>query len=57
MRLVQSKMAENQNEVAVYRNAPRFVPAGQSTQMIIGATPETDFQIINVAESLYKSLN
>ena len=31
-----------------------FVPAGQSTQMIIGATPETDFQIINVAESLYK---
>ena len=54
MRLVQSKMAENQNEVAVDRNAPRFVPAGQSTQMIIGATPETDFQIINVAESLYK---
>ena len=54
MRLVQSKMAENQNEVAVYRNAPRVVPAGQSTQMIIGATPETDFQIINVAESLYK---
>ena len=54
MRLVQSKMAENQNEVAVYRNAPRFVQAGQSTQMIIGATPETDFQIINVAESLYK---
>lgn len=31
----------------------RFVPAGQSTQMIIGATPETDFQIIKVAESLY----
>ena len=32
----------------------RFVPAGQSTQMIIGATPETDFQIIKVAESLYQ---
>ena len=31
----------------------RFVPAGQSTQMIIGATPENDFQIIKVAESLY----
>ena len=54
MRLVQSKMAENQNEVAVYRNAPRFVPAGQSTQMIIGATPENDLQIISVAESLYQ---
>ena len=32
----------------------RFVPAGQSTQMIIGATPETDYQIINVAEALYQ---
>lgn len=31
----------------------RFVPAGQSTQMIIGATPENDYQIIKVAESLY----
>ena len=45
---------ENKQEVALYRNAPRFVPAGQSTQMIIGATPETDFQIMHVAESLYK---
>ena len=31
----------------------RFVPAGQSTQIIIGATPESDYQIIKVAESLY----
>jgi putative DNA modification/repair radical SAM protein len=31
-----------------------FVPAGQSTQMIIGATPENDYQIITVAESLYQ---
>lgn len=30
-----------------------FVPAGQSTQMIIGATPESDYQIIKVSESLY----
>ena len=54
MRLVQNRMTENQREIAVYRNAPRFVPAGQSTQMIIGATPETDYQIIQVAESLYQ---
>lgn len=53
MRLVQNGMEENRNEVAVYRHTPRFVPAGQSTQMIIGATPETDYQILNVAESLY----
>ena len=46
-------MAENKNELMVYRHAPKFVPAGQSTQMIIGATPETDFQIVSVAQSLY----
>ena len=33
---------------------PRFAPAGQSTQMIVGATPENDFQIMSVAESLYR---
>ena len=54
MRLVQNKMDENKQEIQLYHNAPRFVPAGQSTQMIIGATPETDYQIINVAEALYK---
>lgn len=32
-----------------------FVPAGQSTQMIVGATPETDFQMIRVAEALYQN--
>ena len=40
-------------EVASYHNAPSFVPAGQSTQMIIGATPESDYQIMSVAEGLY----
>nr|WP_288722322.1 putative DNA modification/repair radical SAM protein [uncultured Sellimonas sp.] len=54
MRLVQNKREENKQEIAVYKHAPRFVPAGQSTQMIIGATPESDYQIIHVAESLYQ---
>ncbi len=31
-----------------------FVPAGQSTQMIIGATPESDYQIVHMAEALYQ---
>ena len=35
----------------------RFVPAGQSTQMIIGATPETDYQIVSVAEALYQKFD
>lgn len=34
-----------------------YVPAGQSTQMIIGATPETDYQLVSVAEALYKNYN
>lgn len=54
MRMVQNAAAENRYEVQSYRNAPRFVPAGQSTQMIIGAVPESDYQILHVAESLYK---
>lgn len=54
MRLVQNQMEESRLELMNFRHAPEFVPAGQSTQMIIGATPETDFQILHVAESLYQ---
>ena len=54
MRLVQGKSKENRQELTLYKSAPRFVPAGQSTQMIIGASPETDYQILRVAESLYQ---
>ena len=54
MRLVQEKSKENRQELTLYKSAPRFVPAGQSTQMIIGASPETDYQILRVAESLYQ---
>ncbi|MEI8033600.1 MAG: putative DNA modification/repair radical SAM protein [Chlorobiaceae bacterium] len=39
------------------RRAPRFAPAGQSTQMIIGATPENDFQILRLSQGLYKKMN
>ncbi|MCI9515959.1 MAG: putative DNA modification/repair radical SAM protein [Lachnospiraceae bacterium] len=54
MRQIQNRMEQNRQELMVYRQAPRFVPAGQSTQMIIGATPENDFEIVSVAESLYQ---
>ena len=57
MRMVQDGMMQNKQEIAVYRHAPRFVPAGQSTQMIVGATPESDYQILNVAEALYKNFD
>ena len=54
MRQIQTGISQNRQELAVYRHAPSFVPAGQSTQMIIGATPETDFQILRLSEALYK---
>ena len=54
MRQIQHRITDNKQELMVYREAPRFVPAGQSTQMIIGATPENDFQIMSVAENLYQ---
>lgn len=48
------RVRENAGELVKYRHAPKFAPAGQSTQMIIGATPETDFQILNLTEGLYR---
>ncbi len=54
MRQIQNGINVNKNELVVYRNAPKFVSGGQSTQMIIGATPESDYQIVQVAESLYQ---
>ena len=57
MRQIQNGIQANKNDLVLYRNAPRFVGGGQATQMIIGATPESDWQIINVAESLYEKFD
>lgn len=57
MRQIQNGITTSKNELAVYRKAPRFVPGGQSTQMIIGATNDNDYQIMSVAESLYANFN
>ncbi len=43
MRQIQNGIRENKEELVVYRHAPHFVSGGQSTQMIIGATPENDY--------------
>lgn len=50
---IRDTLTQNKQELAVYRHAPKFAPAGQSTQMIIGATPDTDWQILRLSESLY----
>ena len=57
MRQIKSGIEENKNELVLYRNAPKFVPAGQSTQFIVGATPENDLQMVTVAEALYEKYN
>ncbi len=54
MKQIQVRHMENKEELALYRHAPKFAPAGQSTQMIIGATGESDYQIVAVAEALYQ---
>ena len=53
MALIQQGVLENKEDRKKYRNAPRFVPAGQSTQMIIGATKETDQDILTMSSMLY----
>ena len=51
---IQSGIRENVADLVKYRHAPRFAPAGQSTQMIVGASPESDFQILHLTEALYR---
>jgi len=52
MKFIKDKLHEGK-QLAVYKHAPKFAPAGQSTQMIVGASPETDFSIIKLSEGLY----
>lgn len=54
MSAIRQGIQENSTDLVKYRHAPRFVPGGQSTQMIVGATPDSDLKIINLTESLYK---
>ena len=53
MRQIQSRNIQNKEELVKYRHAPKFAPAGQSTQLIIGATPEDDLHILRLTQGLY----
>ncbi len=57
MRQIQQGITQSKNEIMVYKHAASFVPAGQSTQMIVGATRESDYQVMMVAEGLYKKFD
>ncbi len=54
MAQIATNLQQNKQELALYRKAPRFATAGQSTQMIIGASPENDLQIMRLSAGLYQ---
>ena len=54
MAQIREAILESGQALRLYRGAPRFAPAGQSTQMIIGATPESDLHILRLTEGLYQ---
>lgn len=55
MKQIQNGINNDKNEIIPYRyRTKRYVPAGQSTQMIVGATPESDFHLVTIAEQLYQ---
>lgn len=54
MGLIKDRIQENCTDLVKYQHAPKFVPAGQSTQLIVGATPDTDYKILTLTEGLYR---
>ena len=57
MSQINNEILANREERKKYRKVPQFVPAGQSTQLIVGASPESDRQIILLSSQLYKTQN
>lgn len=53
MGLIAAGIRENREDRRKFRHAPRFAPAGQSTQLAIGASPETDWDILKLSDRLY----
>ena len=54
---VQNQIVQFKDEKKLIKSTPKFVPAGQSTQMVIGATPETDKDIMQTAAAYYKDFS
>jgi putative DNA modification/repair radical SAM protein len=57
MNFLKNEIIQRTEEKALFKKAPMFAPAGQSTQVIIGATPETDMQVLHTANHFYKNFN
>jgi predicted DNA-binding helix-hairpin-helix protein len=57
MQYLDKAILDNREEKRLTKKAPLFAPAGQSTQMVIGATPETDLEILSIAGHFYRNLH
>lgn len=57
MGFIKNELILYKEEKKIFKNVPKFAPAGQSTQVIVGATNETDLKIIKVADHFYKNFN
>ncbi|MBE6895046.1 MAG: putative DNA modification/repair radical SAM protein, partial [Ruminococcaceae bacterium] len=57
MRSIAQHTEQSKQEIALYRHAPKFAPAGQSTQMIVGASDESDLHILRLTQGLYDKYN
>lgn len=55
MQYLSKEIVRQQEEKRKFTHTPAFAPAGQSTQMVIGASPETDRQILHIAAHFYRS--
>ena len=57
MGLIRKNMIENSEDKKIFKSTPSFIPAGQTTQMIIGASGESDYAILARSENLYKNFD
>lgn len=57
MGLIRKNQIQNIEEKKLFKSTPSFIPAGQTTQMIIGAGRESDYAILNKSENLYKNFD
>ena len=57
MGLIRKNQAQNLEDRKLFKSTPSYIPAGQTTQMIIGAGGENDYTIINRSETLYKNFH
>lgn len=57
IKYLRNEIIKYKEEKKIFRSTPNFAPAGQSTQMVIGATPESDMEILGIANYFYSKMN